>query len=148
MRVCCGPKCVPQAPAARTTARRGVAEIEFKEPVNEDTVFRIGSVTKTLTAIAVVQLCEEGLVDLDAPANDSLRSLRMAIATRIAAASLADPVWGPQVSTVLATGPAVLTAPLTEPDSRSQRPWDRCARGMPVARSLGACRSQAPAALR
>ena len=30
----------------------GVAEIEFEEPVNEDTVFRIGSVSKTFTAIA------------------------------------------------------------------------------------------------
>ena len=58
-------------------------------------MFRIGSVTKTFTAIAVMQLCEEGLVDLDAPANDYQRSLRMAIASRIAAASLGGSRLGP-----------------------------------------------------
>jgi CubicO group peptidase (beta-lactamase class C family) len=40
-------------------------------------VFRIGSITKTLTAIAVLQLWEQGLVDLDAPANDYLRTFRL-----------------------------------------------------------------------
>ena len=48
----------------------GVADLESKEPITEDTVFRIGSITKTFTAIAVMQLCEQGLVDLDAPATD------------------------------------------------------------------------------
>ena len=46
-------------------------------PITEDTVFRIGSITKTFTAIAVMQLWERGLVDLDAPANDYLRSFRL-----------------------------------------------------------------------
>jgi CubicO group peptidase (beta-lactamase class C family) len=52
----------------------GLADIASKTPVTEDTVFRIGSITKTFTAIAVLQLVERGLVDLDAPANDYLRS--------------------------------------------------------------------------
>jgi len=43
-------------------------------------VFRIGSLTKTFTAIAVMQLCERGLVELDAPANAYLRSVRLAAA--------------------------------------------------------------------
>ena len=55
----------------------GVANAESKEPVTQDTVFRIGSITKTFTAIAVMQLWEQGLVDLDAPANDYLRSFRL-----------------------------------------------------------------------
>jgi CubicO group peptidase (beta-lactamase class C family) len=55
----------------------GVADAESKEPITEDTVFRIGSITKTFTAIAVMQLCEQGLVDLDAPANDYLRAFRL-----------------------------------------------------------------------
>ena len=55
----------------------GVADVESKEPITEDTVFRIGSITKTFTAIAVMQLCEQGLVDLDAPANDYLRAFRL-----------------------------------------------------------------------
>jgi CubicO group peptidase (beta-lactamase class C family) len=55
----------------------GVADIESKEPITQDTVFRIGSITKTFTAIATMQLWEQGLVDLDAPANDYLRTLRL-----------------------------------------------------------------------
>ena len=43
----------------------------------EDTVFRIGSLTKTITAVAVMQLCEQGLLDLDAPANDYLRAFHL-----------------------------------------------------------------------
>jgi CubicO group peptidase (beta-lactamase class C family) len=46
-------------------------------PITEDTVFRIASITKTLTAVAVMQLWEQGLVDLDRPANDYLRSYRL-----------------------------------------------------------------------
>ena len=55
----------------------GVADLESKEPITEDTVFRIGSITKTFTAIAVMQLCEQGLVDLDAPAAAYLRTFRL-----------------------------------------------------------------------
>ena len=56
---------------------RGVADVGSKTPVTKDTVFRIGSITKTFTAIAVMQLYERGLVDLDAPANDYLRCIRL-----------------------------------------------------------------------
>jgi CubicO group peptidase (beta-lactamase class C family) len=55
----------------------GVADIESGTPVGQDTVFRIGSITKTITAIAVMQLSEQGLVDLDAPASGYLRAYRL-----------------------------------------------------------------------
>jgi CubicO group peptidase (beta-lactamase class C family) len=55
----------------------GVADIQTRAPVTEDTVFRVGSITKTCTAIAVLQLSEQGLVDLDAPAAGYLRSIRL-----------------------------------------------------------------------
>jgi CubicO group peptidase (beta-lactamase class C family) len=55
----------------------GLADIASNIPVTQDTVFRIGSITKTFTAIAVMQLCEQGLVDLDAPANQYLRAYRL-----------------------------------------------------------------------
>jgi len=55
----------------------GFADIASHAPVTEDTVFRIGSITKTFTAIAVMQLWEQGLVDLDALANDCLRAYRL-----------------------------------------------------------------------
>ena len=55
----------------------GLADIASRTPVTEDTVFRIGSITKTFTAIAVLQLAEQGLVDLDAPAGNYLRTYRL-----------------------------------------------------------------------
>jgi CubicO group peptidase (beta-lactamase class C family) len=55
----------------------GLADIASNTPITQDTVFRIGSITKTFTAIAVLQLWEQGLVDLDAPANDYLRGYRL-----------------------------------------------------------------------
>ena len=55
----------------------GMADIASGTSVTEDTVFRIGSVTKTVTAIAVMQLRERGLVDLDAPASDYLHAYKL-----------------------------------------------------------------------
>jgi CubicO group peptidase (beta-lactamase class C family) len=56
----------------------GFADLETRRPITEDTLFRIASITKTFTAIAVMQLVERGLVDLDRPANDYLKAYRLA----------------------------------------------------------------------
>jgi CubicO group peptidase (beta-lactamase class C family) len=55
----------------------GVADIASNTPITEDTVFRIASITKTFTAIAVMQLQEQGRLDLDAPASSYLRAYRL-----------------------------------------------------------------------
>jgi CubicO group peptidase (beta-lactamase class C family) len=55
----------------------GLADLASNTPITQNTVFRIGSITKTFTAIAVLQLWEQGLVDLDAPANAYLRAYRL-----------------------------------------------------------------------
>lgn len=55
----------------------GVADVASGRRVSEGTVLRIRSLTKTITAVAVMQLCEQGLVDLDAPVNDYLRAFRL-----------------------------------------------------------------------
>jgi CubicO group peptidase (beta-lactamase class C family) len=55
----------------------GVADVDSGTRINEDTAFRIGSVTKLFTAVAVMQLWERGLVDLDAPASEYLRAYRL-----------------------------------------------------------------------
>ena len=53
----------------RTVWARGFgwADRARKVPVTKDTLFHIGSVSKTLSAAAVMQLVQEGRVDLDAP---------------------------------------------------------------------------------
>jgi CubicO group peptidase (beta-lactamase class C family) len=45
----------------------GLADVAARKRVTVDTVFHIGSATKTFTTAAVMQLMERGLVDLDAP---------------------------------------------------------------------------------
>jgi CubicO group peptidase (beta-lactamase class C family) len=55
----------------------GLADIASSTPVTVDTAFRIASITKTFTAVAVMQLWEQGLIELDAPANDYLRAYRL-----------------------------------------------------------------------
>jgi CubicO group peptidase (beta-lactamase class C family) len=55
----------------------GVADIASNTPITEDTVFRIGSITKTFTAVAVMQLWEQGLLDLDAAANGYLNAYKL-----------------------------------------------------------------------
>lgn len=44
--------------------RQGFADIEADSPITQDTVFCLGSITKTLTGVAVMQLWEEGSIDL------------------------------------------------------------------------------------
>ena len=48
----------------------GLADAATGRRVERDTVFRIGSISKTMTAIAVMQLVEEGALDLDDPLNE------------------------------------------------------------------------------
>lgn len=55
----------------------GLADIASNTPVTQGTVFRIASVTKPFTAIALLQLWERGLINLDAPANDYLRRFKL-----------------------------------------------------------------------
>lgn len=55
----------------------GLADIASATPISDETVFRIGSITKTMTAVAVMQLWERGLVDLDAPAENYLNAYRL-----------------------------------------------------------------------
>jgi serine beta-lactamase-like protein LACTB len=45
----------------------GFADLENNVPASEHTLFRLGSISKALTAIAAMQLWERGELDLDAP---------------------------------------------------------------------------------
>lgn len=46
----------------------GLADKESNQPVQPDSLFRIGSVSKSITAVGVLKLVEEGKLDLDAKA--------------------------------------------------------------------------------
>jgi CubicO group peptidase (beta-lactamase class C family) len=81
----------PSAGVAAAVVRRGqptsfhahgVADAVASRPVTDDTVFRIGSLTKPITAMAVMQLWEDGRIDLDAPANDYLKAFKLTTGRR------------------------------------------------------------------
>jgi CubicO group peptidase (beta-lactamase class C family) len=48
----------------------GFADRDAKTPVTADTHFRVGSISKTFVALALVQLYENGDLDLDAPVRE------------------------------------------------------------------------------
>jgi serine beta-lactamase-like protein LACTB len=51
----------------RWSAGYGFADLENFVPAKASTVYRLGSISKPVTAVAVMQLAERGLLDLDAP---------------------------------------------------------------------------------
>src|SRR4051812_47390299 len=54
----------------------GVTSVTNPRPVDETTLFQIGSTGKTYTATAMLRLVERGLVDLDAPVRRYLPDFR------------------------------------------------------------------------
>lgn len=54
----------------------GVTSVENPLPVDENTLFQVGSTTKTFTATALLRLVDQGLVDLDAPVRSYVPEFR------------------------------------------------------------------------
>ncbi len=55
----------------------GVTNVNHPSPVETDTLFQIGSTTKTVTATAIMRLVENGQMELDAPVRTYLPNLRL-----------------------------------------------------------------------
>jgi CubicO group peptidase (beta-lactamase class C family) len=56
----------------------GIANIEQGNPVSKETLFQIGSITKTITATAVMKLVEAGKLDLHTPVRTYLPDFKVA----------------------------------------------------------------------
>ncbi len=61
-----------------TVAASGVANLNTGLPVVRETLFQAGSIGKSYTATAIMQLVDEGRLDLDAPLREYLPDLRFA----------------------------------------------------------------------
>lgn len=48
---------------------KGYRNLETKTPVNDDTIFGLASVTKSFTAMAIMQLAEKGIINLTDPVS-------------------------------------------------------------------------------
>jgi CubicO group peptidase (beta-lactamase class C family) len=55
----------------------GVADRETRRPIDGDTLFRVGSVSKSFVAMALVQLYEEGQLDLEATVASIVPEVRI-----------------------------------------------------------------------
>jgi CubicO group peptidase (beta-lactamase class C family) len=55
----------------------GITNIEHPLPVTEGTLFHIGSTTKTITGTIIMQLVEQGKIDLDAPVRTYLPEFKI-----------------------------------------------------------------------
>ena len=56
----------------------GLTSLTVKRPVTDDTIFQIGSISKVFTATLVMQLVDEGLLDLDEPVLSYIPDLPLA----------------------------------------------------------------------
>ena len=65
------------ADAEEWLAGFGVTNVDHPLPVDADTLFQIGSITKTFTATALMRLVEQGMVALDEPVRTYLPDLRL-----------------------------------------------------------------------
>ena len=61
-----------------TVAASGVANLNTGLPVVRETLFQAGSIGKSYTATAIMQLVDEGRLDLDTPVREYLPDLRFA----------------------------------------------------------------------
>jgi len=68
----CGPD------GAEWVLARGWADLDRERPLRPDHRFPAFSITKLVTAVTVLRLVADGAVQLDAPANDYLREVRLA----------------------------------------------------------------------
>ena len=68
------------------TAGFGLTSIDHPLAVDADTLFQIGSITKTFTATLAMRLVEHGQLDLEAPVRNYLPDFRLiddSVATRV-----------------------------------------------------------------
>ena len=81
----------------------GIADMEWSLKITDETVFRLGSISKTITAVAVLQLAEQGLIDLDLaiaayvpdlPTQMGAVTMRQLMSHR---SGLAEHVWNPDI---------------------------------------------------
>ncbi|WP_205856899.1 serine hydrolase domain-containing protein [Phytoactinopolyspora endophytica] len=64
--------------AATSVHAYGVTNVETGQPVTDDTLFQVGSITKVWTATALMRLVEDGKLDLDQPVVTYLPELELA----------------------------------------------------------------------
>jgi len=90
-------------------APTGVLNVDIEVATTDDSVFQIGSITKVCNTTLVMQLVDEGLINLDAPIVEALPELQLSnqqVAGRVTMRHLLTHTlrsglrWPPPISTV------------------------------------------------
>lgn len=68
----------------------GFANIDTKKPVNENTIFNVGSTTKAFTAAGIAMLVDQKKLDWDAPIREYLPSFKLGHGDDYASTNLRD----------------------------------------------------------
>ena len=55
----------------------GVRDVVTREPVTSETMFQAASISKPISAMTTLRLAQEGVIDLDSPINDLLKSYQL-----------------------------------------------------------------------
>lgn len=82
-------------------ATAGVADIDSARPMRRDSIFRFASITKPITAAAVLTLVEEGRIGLDDPVREWLPELAAPTVVRTPGAPVDDVVPARRPITVM-----------------------------------------------
>ncbi|HEY7062328.1 MAG TPA: serine hydrolase [Chloroflexota bacterium] len=77
-------------PGGQYLAGFGVTNVESPQPVDADTLFQIGSITKTMTMAACLRLVEQGRLDLTTPIRQYVPDLRLSDPSAAAMITLQD----------------------------------------------------------
>lgn len=75
---------------------RGYMDIEKKKPVEKDTIFRLYSNSKAVAGVAVMILCEEGLLNLDDPVSKYIPAFKQPL-VQAPGTMRKEPVAGPEI---------------------------------------------------
>src|SRR6476620_7064844 len=59
------------------SAAFGITSVEHPLPVTVDTLFQTGSISKTFTGTVIMQLVEQGKIDLDAPVRKYIKDFQL-----------------------------------------------------------------------
>lgn len=93
-------------------AAAGLADLEWQVPATADTSFRVGSLSKSLTAIAILRRASGGVLDIDRPVSDYLPDLSDALG-RPTLAQLLSHTSGLPDHFQLPDAPAIMRNPTT-----------------------------------
>ena len=113
---------------SQSVAATGVLNLRTQQPATPESVFQFGSITKVWTATLVMQLVDEGLLDLDEPVARYLRDFKVASPSLTAAVTARHLLATPAASTATTSPTSGAATTAWRGTSRAWPGSSRCTR--------------------